>query len=69
MFPAESVEQFKNRVKNGSGRGTSYRNYFATLRPVDRTASKSVDSLLTIRVRGEKRLTPKERIALLKKLL
>lgn len=61
MFPAESVEQFKNRVENGLRRGTSYSNYFATLRSVDRP--------VTIKVKSEKRLTPKERIAILMELL
>lgn len=61
MFPAENVEEFKERVKNGSPRTVSYRNYFAQLRPVDRP--------LTIKVKGEKRLTEKERFAILMELL
>lgn len=36
MYLAESVEDFKKRVENGLGRGTTYHNSFARLNPADR---------------------------------
>lgn len=61
MFPAESLESFTKRVKNGSTKTTTYHNYFAQLQPIDRP--------VTIKVKGKKRLTEKERFAILLELL
>lgn len=60
-YQAETVEEFRKRVENGLGKKTQCHNYFATLRPVDRP--------VIIKVKGKKRLTEKERFAILMELL
>lgn len=60
-YQGETVEEFTERLKNGLDKKTKYHNYFATLRPADRP--------VTTKVKGEKRLTEKERFAILMELL
>ncbi len=60
MYPAESVEEFKKRVKNGTQKRAKYHSYFAQLQPHNRAC-------LSNGVRSEK--AKKERLAILEKLL
>lgn len=61
MYPAESVEAFTERVKNGTRKAVKYHNWFAQLQPINRTTTqdrspiKAADGL-TKTERKDKRL-------------